>query len=46
MSIVVELPGGGSAGFDFPEEDIEDLVKETFQGLRKFGHYVAENFYI
>lgn len=46
MSIVVELPGGGIRGFDFPEEDIEDLVKETFEGLREFGIYVSENFYI
>jgi hypothetical protein len=46
MSIVIELPGGGQRGFDFPEEDIEDLVKETFQGLRQFGLYVAENFYV
>lgn len=46
MSIVVELPGGGNRGFDFPEEDLEDLVKETFEGLRNFGIYVGDNFYI
>lgn len=46
MSIVVELPGGGTRGFDFPEEDIEDLVKETFEGLKAFGVYVSEKFYI
>jgi len=44
MSIVIELPGGGSGGFDFPEGDIEDLVKETFEGLRKIGIYIGENF--
>lgn len=45
MAIVVELPGGGRGGFDFPEENIEALVIETFQGLRQFGLYVADNFY-
>lgn len=46
MAIVVELPGGGTKGFDFPEEDIEALVIETFQGLREFGLYVGKNFYV
>lgn len=46
MSIVIELPGGGSRGFDFPEEDIEDLVKETFEGLTQVGIFVGNNFYI
>lgn len=41
FAVVVELPGGGLHGFDFPEEDIEDLVKETFLGLRQFGIYVG-----
>lgn len=45
MSIVVELPGGGIRGFDFPEEDLEDLLKETFEGLREFAIFVSENFY-
>lgn len=45
MAIVVELPGGGSQGYDFPEDDLEDLLKETFEGLRQFALYVGENFY-
>lgn len=44
MAIVIELPAGGRHGYDFPEEDIEDLVKETFVGLRQVGIYVANNF--
>lgn len=44
MSIVIELPGGGRRGYDFPEKDIEDLVKETFEGLRQVGIYVGNNF--
>lgn len=45
MSIVIELPSGGRKGFDFPEEDIKDLVKETFVGLREIAIYVGMNFY-
>lgn len=44
MSIVIELPGGGSHGYDFPEEDIKDLVHETFQGLKQVGGFVGNNF--
>lgn len=46
MSIVIELPGGGSRGFDFPEEDLKDLLEETFVGLREIGLFVGDNFYI
>lgn len=45
MSIVIELPRGGNHGYDFPEEDIEDLVKETFLGLAQIGFYVGNNFH-
>lgn len=44
MSIVVELPGAGGKGFDFPEDKLEALVKETFVGLYQFGIYVSQNF--
>jgi hypothetical protein len=37
------LPGGGKDGFDYPEDQIYDLVKETFIGYQEFGHYIAEN---
>jgi hypothetical protein len=44
MAVVVELPGGGEFGYDVPEGEIEDLVKETFEGLKAFGGFVSENF--
>lgn len=44
MAIVVELPGGGKFGFDFPEENLEALLMETFEGLKQFGAYVGNNF--
>lgn len=41
MAIVIELPGGGLHGFDFPEEKIERLIKETFVGLKAMSLYVG-----
>lgn len=37
----LELTGGGSTGFDFPESQIEGLVKESFWGYRALGLYVG-----
>uniref|UniRef100_A0A182WLP9 Peptidase M14 domain-containing protein n=1 Tax=Anopheles minimus TaxID=112268 RepID=A0A182WLP9_9DIPT len=34
ISITMELPGGGSAGFNPPPSRIEEIVKETFVGIR------------
>lgn len=45
MSIVIELPGGGSHGYNFPEDVLEGLLKETFEGLKQIGIFVGENFY-
>jgi hypothetical protein len=44
MAYTLELPGGGTRGFDFPEEQIYDLVKSTFLGYQAFGHYIAEKY--
>lgn len=44
MAIVVELPGGGKYGYDFPEKNLESLLIETFEGLKEFGAYVKNNF--
>jgi hypothetical protein len=40
----LELTGGGQTGFDFPESEIEGLVKETFWGYRALGLYVSQNY--
>jgi hypothetical protein len=40
----LELTGGGQTGFDFPEAEIEGLVKETFWGYRALGLYVSQNY--
>lgn len=42
MSATIELPGGGSAGFDLPADRIEPVVYETWMGLEEILHYIAE----
>lgn len=44
LAYTLELTGGGSDGFDFPEEDVFELAKETFIGYREFGLYIGENY--
>ncbi|KAJ8922113.1 hypothetical protein NQ315_004047 [Exocentrus adspersus] len=34
ISYTIELPGGGSAGFDIPAERIEGVVEETWEGFK------------
>lgn len=42
LAYTLELTGGGQNGFDYPEAQIEALVKETFHGFEAFGVYIAE----
>ncbi|KAJ6635727.1 Carboxypeptidase B [Pseudolycoriella hygida] len=42
ISTTIELPGGGSYGFDIPASRIQSVVKETWMGLEEMLHYVAE----
>uniref|UniRef100_A0A182SPT0 Peptidase M14 domain-containing protein n=1 Tax=Anopheles maculatus TaxID=74869 RepID=A0A182SPT0_9DIPT len=44
ISITMELPGGGSAGFNPPPSRIEEIVKETFVGIRAMALEVAKNY--
>jgi hypothetical protein len=44
LAFTLELPGGGRNGFDFPEEEIFQLVQETFLGYREFGLFVGERY--
>ncbi|CRL08319.1 CLUMA_CG021383, isoform A [Clunio marinus] len=37
LAYTLELTGGGSAGFDFPQDKVYDLAVETFLGYRQFG---------
>lgn len=39
LSYTVELPGRGS-GFVLPIEEVESVVKETFEGVKVFADYV------
>lgn len=44
LAFTLELTGGGQYGFDFPEERIYDLVRETFLGYRALALYIDEHF--
>lgn len=44
LAFTLELTGGGANGFDFPQDRINDLVKETFLGYREFGLYIGETY--
>jgi hypothetical protein len=40
----LELTGGGTTGFDFPEAEIGALVRETFWGYRALGLYLSRTY--
>nr|XP_022916633.1 carboxypeptidase B-like [Onthophagus taurus] len=42
LSYTLELPGGGSQGFDLPPERIENVVIETWQGIIAAYEYILE----
>nr|XP_022916621.1 carboxypeptidase B-like [Onthophagus taurus] len=42
LSYTLELPGGGSQGFDLPASRIYDVVIETFQGILAAYEYIVE----
>lgn len=45
LAYTIELPGGGTAGFDIEVERIDEVVKETFIGLHAMLHYVVDYYY-
>lgn len=44
MAFTIELPGGGTQGFDIPPERIRSVVYETFVGLRVLGEFIKTTF--
>lgn len=42
ISTTIELPCGGSYGFDLPASRIQETVHETWMGIEEMLHYVAE----
>ncbi|KAK5642672.1 hypothetical protein RI129_008839 [Pyrocoelia pectoralis] len=40
LSYTLELPGGGTRGFDLPPDEILGVVKEIFAGIKMFFNYV------
>lgn len=45
LAFTLELTGGGKEGFDFPQDMLFDLVKETFIGYREFGLFIGEKYF-
>ncbi|GJQ71040.1 hypothetical protein Trydic_g950 [Trypoxylus dichotomus] len=43
LSYTLELPGGGQNGFDLPASRILSVCQETWEGIRVFYDYVANN---
>lgn len=43
LSYTIELPGGGSFGFDLPAARIAPVVYETFQGVKAYQSFVERN---
>lgn len=44
LAYTIELPGGGSYGFNPPPKNIQPVVTETFQGVKVFANYVRSNY--
>ncbi|XP_049786268.1 carboxypeptidase B-like [Schistocerca cancellata] len=44
LSYTIELPDGGSYGFDPPASDILKLVTPFFEAVRVYGQYIADNY--
>lgn len=40
----LELTRGGLTGFDFPENQIGQLVRETFHGYRAIGLHIGRTY--
>lgn len=40
ITYTIELPGGGTQGFDPPASDIMPAVEEMWEGVKVFGGYV------
>lgn len=43
LAFTLELTGG-RYGFDYPQDMVADLAKETFLGYREFGLYIGEHY--
>lgn len=44
LSYTIELPGGGSFGFDLPANRIASTVYETFEGIKVYHSYIEQRY--
>lgn len=45
LSYTIELPAGGSSGFDLPPKKIHGVVRDMFNGVRRFAKYVEDKYF-
>lgn len=44
LSYTIELPGGGSGGFNPPASKIVPVVTETWEGIKAYHKYIQDTF--
>lgn len=44
ITYCIELPGGGTKGFDPPPSFIQPTVTETFEGVKVFAKYIEDKY--
>lgn len=44
IALTMELPGGGTLGFDPPARSIEKYAKESWEGIKSMAIRIAEKF--
>ncbi|KAJ8971239.1 hypothetical protein NQ314_000801 [Rhamnusium bicolor] len=44
LSYTIELPGGGTAGFNPPATRILPIVQESWEGVKAYHHYIETQF--
>lgn len=44
LAATIELPGGGTYGFDLPAERIASVVQETWIGFEELFRFIAETY--
>ncbi|XP_044732975.1 carboxypeptidase B-like [Chrysoperla carnea] len=46
LSYTIELPGGGSEGFDLPQNEIHNVAEDVLNGMRVFAKYIRDKYVI
>lgn len=44
LAYTIELPAGGSTGFDLPPSKLQQVCTETLEGIKAFHSHIEENY--